>query len=479
MQKPNIPLFRSRFITLVFLWALVVLEINIGIILVSRFNPGTYENARAAESYIYESAKAAEAHTYETAQEAETHAYENAQAAGTHAYENVQTAEKQTYENIKAAENQSVQEVSELSPENYEGIKDIKVYSGGPSANIGENNTSSVPFGSQNGVNPVPSGSENTVTTVPFNSENTITVVSFSSENTPTPVLSGNENATTPVLSGNENTANTVISSSENTEAVAPRDESTKTIDFSHKNMVDNEKSVSDTFGKDKNITDIKKADSVSDENGTDPIPALTITFDDGYDSKAVAKTLDILKKYNIKSTFFIVGEALKRNSELWRRAVQEGHQVCNHTQEHKSLSKLSLEDAKKQILDWEKTAASVLGEDYVRDMKEGFPYFRLPGGNGSQDEKLLAMINDLGYTVAGWSVETCYAVLRHYDLKKADINVISEDVVRHVTRSAENGSIILLHFTPYDTTRLEEIITGILGKGFEIVPLGEILDVQ
>lgn len=59
------------------------------------------------------------------------------------------------------------------------------------------------------------------------------------------------------------------------------------------------------------------------------------LTFDDGPIPEITPFILDILKKYQVKATFFCVGENIKKNPELFQRILLEGHQVGNHTYNH------------------------------------------------------------------------------------------------------------------------------------------------
>lgn len=62
---------------------------------------------------------------------------------------------------------------------------------------------------------------------------------------------------------------------------------------------------------------------------------AVYLTFDDGPIPEATPVILDILKRYDVKATFFMVGENVDRYPELYQRIVDEGHQVGNHTYNH------------------------------------------------------------------------------------------------------------------------------------------------
>jgi len=208
-----------------------------------------------------------------------------------------------------------------------------------------------------------------------------------------------------------------------------------------------------------------------SDEN------RLCLTFDDGGNRKAVEKVLETLKKHDVKATFFIIGKYLKPNANLWKQAVEDGHLVCNHTQNHVWLTQLNSEDAKKEILEWESSAAEILGREYVEKMKQDFPFIRLPGGAGNDSKRILRIVSELGYIPVGWSIESYYAVLRHHDLKTEPVGPIAEEVFAHVTKKAKGGSIVLLHFNPYDTEKLDDIITAVKDKGITIDLLSECLE--
>ena len=59
------------------------------------------------------------------------------------------------------------------------------------------------------------------------------------------------------------------------------------------------------------------------------------LTFDDGPTTKATSKILDILKKENVKATFFVVGKHVKEHPELVKREYEEGHYIANHGYNH------------------------------------------------------------------------------------------------------------------------------------------------
>ena len=62
---------------------------------------------------------------------------------------------------------------------------------------------------------------------------------------------------------------------------------------------------------------------------------AVYLTFDDGPIPESTPFILDTLKKYNVKATFFMVGDNVHKYPDLYRRIINEGHQVGNHTYNH------------------------------------------------------------------------------------------------------------------------------------------------
>jgi peptidoglycan-N-acetylmuramic acid deacetylase len=198
------------------------------------------------------------------------------------------------------------------------------------------------------------------------------------------------------------------------------------------------------------------------------------LTFDDGGNKKSVEQALEVLKQNDVKCTFFVVGKYLRSYPELWKQAIEDGHQICNHTQNHKWLYELDNEGIKKEILEWETTAEEVLGKDYLENMKQEYPYLRIPYNAGGNSKRVLRIIAELGYIPIGWNIETYYAVLRHHDLSTEPVKPIAAEVSAHVTKRVKGGSIILLHFNAYDTYNLDEIVSSIKEKGFTLKLLSE-----
>lgn len=205
--------------------------------------------------------------------------------------------------------------------------------------------------------------------------------------------------------------------------------------------------------------------------------PEVALTFDDGFSAQAIQTTLEVLRANNIQGTFFVIGSQLKAYPDLWRQAAADGHQICNHTYTHTYLSSLSGEEIKEELARWEAAAGEVLGEEYVRQMKQEFPYVRFPGGAGHNSEGVLEAVAEAGYRPIAWSAETYAAVLKNHDLKNEAVAPIADEVRQHTVNAAQNGAIILLHFNSWDTLYLEQTVRGLIDKGLTPASVSKVLD--
>lgn len=185
----------------------------------------------------------------------------------------------------------------------------------------------------------------------------------------------------------------------------------------------------------------------------------VTLTFDMGYEKQGLTpKILEVLKKHEIKSSFFVTTHWIEKNPELAKQLVREGHLLGNHTVRHKSLPTLSDEEIRQEILGWEEIAGQVTG------YKPKYKYMRPPMGEYS--ERTLKITRELGYTTAFWSV-----AIRDW----LPMGGPSE-AVKGVAGQLHNGAVLLLHGNSEDVVNgLDQIIMKIREKGYQIVPIYDI----
>lgn len=167
------------------------------------------------------------------------------------------------------------------------------------------------------------------------------------------------------------------------------------------------------------------------------------LTIDDGFSSESVKKDLYVLRANHIRCTFFVIGSVLAKYPDLWRQAVKDGNEIAYHTMNHVSMSRWSNARIVSDLNAWIKTAKSVLGPSYA------VPKFvRLPGGNGSSEQRILKLFKGLGYRVVYWSSDTLTgAVNRH------------RPICRYIETTTKTGTIILTHFNSYDAHALPKYV--------------------
>ena len=181
--------------------------------------------------------------------------------------------------------------------------------------------------------------------------------------------------------------------------------------------------------------------------------PRIAITFDDGPSSQCTGRLLDGLKERDVKATFFLIGENAKENPELVKRLDEEGHLIGNHTYHHVEITKVSDEEAKKEILDTNKVITSITGKsvEYIR------PPFGLWQRNLEMEIEVLPVM---------WTIDPLDWTTENVD-----------EIVNKVVTEAEENDIILLHDC-YDSSvdAALRIIDILQKKGFEFVTVDQLI---
>ena len=191
--------------------------------------------------------------------------------------------------------------------------------------------------------------------------------------------------------------------------------------------------------------------------HGDESTPRIALTFDDGPHPYQTDKILALLEKYNIKATFFVVGENVSYYADVLRREVAAGHEIGNHTYHHTVRAGCTEDTIHEELY----TTAAIIEE--VTGQKPTL--FRPPEGNVECIEKADAE----GYTVVLWSVDT-------RDWAKTPACEIVENVKMHV----KNGSILLFHdYVSKDAhtyEALETLLPALIDMGYEFVTVSDLL---
>lgn len=127
----------------------------------------------------------------------------------------------------------------------------------------------------------------------------------------------------------------------------------------------------------------------------------IAISFDAAWGNEETQTLIDILKKYNVKTTFFVVGAWVDKYPESVKALSAAGHEVCNHSNTHPHMPKLSEADMKKQISTCNDKIKAITGVSPI--------LFRPPYGD--YNNPVVKTVQDLGMYAIQWNVET-------YDIK-------------------------------------------------------------
>jgi peptidoglycan-N-acetylglucosamine deacetylase len=177
----------------------------------------------------------------------------------------------------------------------------------------------------------------------------------------------------------------------------------------------------------------------------------ILFSFDDGPLSSTTGMILKELNEQNIKAIFFCVGNNIEKNPSAADEILKEGHEIGNHTFNHKRLTKISIKEAEDEINNFNRLMIDKFGYT-VR-------YFRPP--HGLFTLSLSKILSGKNMNNVMWSLLT-------YDYKN-NLNIIKLAVANYLT----TNSIIVLH----DSLKSKEIITDSIKiiaeaasvKGFEI----------
>lgn len=190
----------------------------------------------------------------------------------------------------------------------------------------------------------------------------------------------------------------------------------------------------------------------------------VALTFDDGPDEVFTPQVLDILKKYDVKATFFLIGEKVSYNKNIVKREKEEGHEIGNHTYTHINAAKESKTKIQSEITKTQEAIKNITGE---------YPtIFRPPYRAMSRD--LCQIVKSQNMNIILWS---------NIDVRDWS-NPGVKSIVSTIDQKIENGNIIILH--DYNTVRnnksqtieaLEIIIPKLKQKGYKFVTISELMN--
>ena len=182
----------------------------------------------------------------------------------------------------------------------------------------------------------------------------------------------------------------------------------------------------------------------------------VSISFDAAWGNEDTQMLIDILAKYNIKATFFVVGDWVDKYPESVKALSDAGHEVMNHSNSHAHMSKLSREEI---IADVEACNDKIEAVTGVRPTLIRPPY-------GEYDDNVISAIRSIGMEPIQWDVDSL-------DWKDLPAGEITQRVVKGV----QPGSIVLFHNAALHTPEaLPGILEALLQEGYTFVPISQII---
>ncbi len=203
----------------------------------------------------------------------------------------------------------------------------------------------------------------------------------------------------------------------------------------------------------------------------------VALSFDDGPDPEWTPQILDILKRYNVKGTFFMIGELAEENIGVLRQVYREGHEVGNHTWTHPDISDISNRQVDLELNLTERLFASELG---VQPLYFRPPYSIDQEPDTNDQAAPVARIQTLGYVIIGNKIDTNDWDEHPRKTPKEITDSVFQQIADMQSRPWNKGSIILLHDGGGDRSAtvaaLPVLIEALQSRGYEIVPVSELV---
>ncbi len=182
----------------------------------------------------------------------------------------------------------------------------------------------------------------------------------------------------------------------------------------------------------------------------------VSISFDAAWGNEDTQQLIDILERYKVPATFFVVGDWVEKYPESVKALHEAGHEIMNHSDNHAHYPKLTGEEVVADLNACNDKIEAVTG---VRPTLVRLPY-------GDYDDRSISAVRSLGMEPIQWDVDS----LDWKDLSAADIT-------RRVTTKVCPGSIVLFHNAAKHTPEaLPGIIECLLQEGYTFLPISKMI---
>ena len=181
-----------------------------------------------------------------------------------------------------------------------------------------------------------------------------------------------------------------------------------------------------------------------------------SISFDAAWGNEDTEQLIKILGEFDVKATFFVVGEWVDKYPESVKALSDAGHEIMNHSNTHPHMTKLSKEKMKEELTECNNKIEAVTG---VKPTLFRAPY-------GDYNNEVIQTIRECGCYTIQWDVDS----LDWKDLSAGEI-------MKRVTERLAPGSIVLFHNAAKNTPEaLPQILTKVREEGYTLVPISQLI---
>jgi peptidoglycan/xylan/chitin deacetylase (PgdA/CDA1 family) len=193
--------------------------------------------------------------------------------------------------------------------------------------------------------------------------------------------------------------------------------------------------------------------------NPLEPEKKIAITFDDG-PSIFTLEVLELLKKYNVKATFFCIGKNIEAHPEILKQIIADGHLVGNHSYSHSKF--FDFYNANKIREEIEKT--DLLLEKYT---SKKINFFRPP--YGVTTPSIRRALEKTGHKVIGWNIRSLDGGTKNQSL-----------ILNRIIKRVSPGGIVLLHDTAsHSVLVLEQFLQFLEQNNYKVISVEELLNLK
>ncbi len=183
--------------------------------------------------------------------------------------------------------------------------------------------------------------------------------------------------------------------------------------------------------------------------------PMIAFMINVAWGNEYIPGILATLRDENVKATFFLDGSWLKKNKEIARTIVDEGHELSNHAYTHRNMSTLNESEIKKEI----QATEQLLNEMGIR----GNQWFAPPSGDF--DQQTIRVAKHIGLKTVLWTIDTV-------DWKKPE----PDWILRKIEARLEPGAIILMHPTLSSSKALQGMIHHAKSRNLAVGTISDLL---